>query len=318
MGTAKRERQKVNRQARLQEMARDARRAKTKRLGLRWGVVVVAGIALLFGLVWLTGGDDKDSSATSTVASTTPVDESTIPPATPGGPTQYFPFTYGTGECAAADGSSTKPATLDAPQQCIDATKAYTATIETPDGNVVIDLDAAKVPGTVNSFVNLARFHWFDGTKVFRADASIDIVQLGASSNTDPTPYRIPDEANGFTYQSGDVVMARNALPNSGGNQFFIAGGPNVSSLDLDGRYVTFGRVTEGLDLIEKWITYADPTNPMGITTPVPVTRITITEADAPPTTESSTATSSTTSSTDATSTTAPSTESSTTTSSNS
>ena len=65
MGTAKRERQKANRQLRLQELAQQARREKTRRVGLRIGLVVAAVVALVGIAVWL-GGDDSDETATTT------------------------------------------------------------------------------------------------------------------------------------------------------------------------------------------------------------------------------------------------------------
>ena len=277
MGTAKRERQKANRQQRLEEMARQARKDKTKRLGLRWGLVIVGAFVLLFGLVWLTKDDNKDTTASS---SSIDLSSTSVPAA--GGAANLVPFTYGTGECAAADGSSTKPDKLDAPKQCIDPAKGYQATFDTNEGKVVVELNAAQLPGTVNNFVNLARYHYYDNTKIFRADSSIDIVQGGGSSPSDPGPYTIPDEGTGFSYQTGDLVMARSQGLNSGGAQYFIAGGPKVANLNGQGTYVVFGHVTEGLDLVTKWIGYADPANPMGIKTPVTVNTITITETDAP------------------------------------
>jgi len=65
VGTAKRERQKANRQLRLQELAQQARREKTRRVGLRIGLVVAAVVALVGIAVWL-GGDDSDETATTT------------------------------------------------------------------------------------------------------------------------------------------------------------------------------------------------------------------------------------------------------------
>lgn len=289
MGTVKRERQKANRQQRLEDLARQARKDKTKRLGLRWGLVIVGGFILLFGLVWLTGDDDKTASSTTAAASTTIDSSSTVPPVA-GGPANLVEFTYGTGECANPDGSSTKPDKLEAPKLCIDPAKGYQATFDTSEGKVVAELNAAQLPGTVNSFVNLARFHYYDNTKIFRADSSIDIVQGGGSSPSDPSPYTIPDEGTGFSYQAGDLVMARTQAPNSAGAQYFIAGGPNVANLNGQGTYVVFGHVTEGLELVTKWVGYADPSNPMGIKTPITVNKITITETDAPTSTTSTAA----------------------------
>ncbi len=74
MGTAKRERQKANRQLRLQELAQQARREKSKRVGLRIGLVVAAVVALVGIAVWL-GGDDSGQTATTTTTTTVAASE---------------------------------------------------------------------------------------------------------------------------------------------------------------------------------------------------------------------------------------------------
>ncbi len=73
MGTAKRERQKANRQQRLQDLAKQARKQKSKRMGLRIGSVVLA-VVVIVGLINFLGGDDDESATptSSTTASTVP------------------------------------------------------------------------------------------------------------------------------------------------------------------------------------------------------------------------------------------------------
>ena len=51
---------------------------------------------------------------------------------------------------------------------CIDVTHRYTATIDTSEGTMVVALDAIKAPRTVNSFVFLARYHYYDGLTFHR------------------------------------------------------------------------------------------------------------------------------------------------------
>ena len=56
------------------------------------------------------------------------------------------------------DGTSVKQSTFtQAFKQCIDPSKSYTATFDTSEGKIVVDLDTANVPGTVNNFVSLAQ-----------------------------------------------------------------------------------------------------------------------------------------------------------------
>ena len=139
----------------------------------------------------------------------------------------------------------------DAPALCIDPEASYTATFVTSMGDIVVDLDTAEVPGTVNNFVTLARYGYYDDTLIFRADPSIDIIQGGGLTNSDSPGYNIPDEADGFTYEAGQLVMARTAQPDSAGGQWFFVGGPNAAALDAQGTYVVFGDVTEGLDIVQ-------------------------------------------------------------------
>jgi peptidylprolyl isomerase/peptidyl-prolyl cis-trans isomerase B (cyclophilin B) len=246
VGTVKRERQKINRQQRLEELQRQQRRQRTKRRVLTWGALIILGGAALYVISLLVSrGDDEPTTSSTTVPA----------------PAE---FTFGNGPCANADGSSPVTKTFtEAPKLCIDPAKSYTATFDTSQGEVVVALDTTRTPGTVNNFVNLARFHYYDGSKIFRTDPSIDIIQGGGQTNSDSPGYTIPDEGGvfdfsrtdgpqgPFTYAEGDLVMARTAQPNSAGGQFFFGAGPNVANLDAQGTYVTFGNVTEGLDVVK-------------------------------------------------------------------
>ncbi len=70
MGTVKRERQKANRQLRLEELAKQARKTKTKRLGLRIGLLVGA-VVVVVGAISLFGGDDKAATPATTTTAVT-------------------------------------------------------------------------------------------------------------------------------------------------------------------------------------------------------------------------------------------------------
>jgi peptidylprolyl isomerase len=100
VGTAKRERQKANRQIRLQELAKDARKEKSKRMALRVSLLVVAFISIV-AAVWFFSGDDQSSvtPATTTTAaaadagSTTTVDPNAPTTTTPPKPEVVIPAT---------------------------------------------------------------------------------------------------------------------------------------------------------------------------------------------------------------------------------
>ena len=132
---------------------------------------------------------------------------------------------------------------------CIDAKKSYTATFDTSEGAIEIALNTKKTPKTVNNFVTLSRYKYYDGSFIFRTDPSIDIIQGGGESNTDDPGYTIEDEGNGYKYTEGDIVMARTGETNSAGGQFFIVTGPKASFLDDQGTYVVFGKISKGLDV---------------------------------------------------------------------
>lgn len=195
-----------------------------------------------------------------------------------------------TGEtpCPAADGSSERTTQFAmAPPMCIDPAKTYVATFDTTAGVIRVRLDASTMPGTTNNFVVLSRYHYYDGTAIFRSDPSIDILQGGSphtNSASDPGPgYTIPDEGGPFTYLPGQLVMARTQQPNSSGAQFFITTGPNVSALDSQGTYLLFGEIIEGLDVAQAIMgTHVDdPTSQLGgaPNPPVIVNTVTIEEA---------------------------------------
>lgn len=262
-----------------------AKRKKAKNTGLKVGAAIVGLVAVAVLLALTVGKDDDDDVAapgTEVPVDTTAAPDTTVAPE-PGEPS-LIPFTYGEGECPAADGSSPVTKTFDAaPQLCIDPAKAYTATFDTTEGEIVVALDTARTPGTVNNFVTLSRWGYYDETIIFRTDPSIDIIQGGGTTNTDNPGYEIPDEGTGFTYTEGDLVMARTGAPNSAGGQFFFATGPLVSLLDGQGTYVTFGRTVEGLDVLKTIIGLheAQPDNPLGgaPSREVKINSVTITEA---------------------------------------
>lgn len=242
MGTTKRQRQKEGRLARLEAARAAQRRAQVRRRIVTVVVAVLAFVGLAFAFTAIFSDDGEEVTTTDTTATTPTTDQGE--------------FTYGTGECPPEGGADEPRLEFeDAPRQCIDPEKSYTAVFETSEGTVEVALDTERTPGTANNFVALARWGYYDGTTIFRTDESIDIIQGGSphtNDNTDPGPgYSIPDEGGAFTYEPGDLVMARSAAPDSASAQFFFVAGPDASALDAQGTYVTFGRVTEGLEVVE-------------------------------------------------------------------
>ena len=151
-------------------------------------------------------------------------------------------------ECPAPDGSSEQRREFDAyPPTCIDVAKTYHAEIETNHGTLVVELDDEQAPVTVNNFVVLARYDYFDDTECHRAIPGF-MVQCGdpTATGTGGPGYAFGDELpEAGEYQIGSLAMA-NSGPGTNGSQFFIITGPQGEALPPN--YSLFGQVTEGLD----------------------------------------------------------------------
>jgi cyclophilin family peptidyl-prolyl cis-trans isomerase len=149
-----------------------------------------------------------------------------------------------------ADGSSPQQRKFDQePPMVIDTTKRYTATMVTSHGTMVIALDPLAAPKTVNSFVFLARYHYYDGI-IFHRIIPGFVLQGGDPTGTGSggPGYRFDDElpAPG-RYQVGSLAMA-NAGPNTNGSQFFIISGPD--GVRLPPQYALFGAVVSGGEVV--------------------------------------------------------------------
>ena len=153
-------------------------------------------------------------------------------------------------ECPAADGSSPKRQRFDGPPpMCIDPAKRYSAEMVTNKGTMQIELDPLAAPKTVNNFVFLARYHYFDGITFHRVIPGF-VLQGGDPNGTGTggPGYKFADELpKPGRYELGSLAMA-NAGPNTNGSQFFIISGP--SGMQLPPKYSLFGKVVSGLDVV--------------------------------------------------------------------
>jgi cyclophilin family peptidyl-prolyl cis-trans isomerase len=258
VGTDKRARQKELRSSRLEQAkrqkAREDRRRRILRIG---GVLAVVGI--IVGLLAVFGsGDDQDvesaeaTTTTATPEATTTTLEGGLTPAELTGPGPGASI-VGETPCPKADGSSERTTSFEKPPpMCIDTSKTYLARFETTKGNIVVTLDAKNAPKTVNNFVVLARYHFYDGSPFFRLIKDF-AAQFGdpseRPSNRAQFGYTIPDElpAEG-SYRVGSLAMANTGQPNTGGAQaFFILGEQGAS---LPPQYALLGQTTEGLETL--------------------------------------------------------------------
>lgn len=152
----------------------------------------------------------------------------------------------------AADGSSERRTKFPGPMpMTVDADKSYQATISTSMGDMVAYLHPGKAPKTVNNFVNLARYHYYDGL-VFHRVINGFMIQGGCpeGSGRGGPGYRFEDELPAAgAYEIGSLAMA-NAGPNTNGSQFFIVSGP--SGVGLPPQYSLFGKLISGLDVLDE------------------------------------------------------------------
>jgi cyclophilin family peptidyl-prolyl cis-trans isomerase len=155
-----------------------------------------------------------------------------------------------TPEPPAADGSSEPRQKFEGPPpMVIDPAKRYTAEMVTSKGTMKLALDPLAAPKTVNNFVFLARYHYFDGI-VFHRIIPGFVLQGGDPEGTGRggPGYRFEDELpQAGRYELGSLAMA-NAGPDTNGSQFFIISGP--SGVRLPPQYSLFGKVVAGVDVI--------------------------------------------------------------------
>jgi peptidyl-prolyl cis-trans isomerase B (cyclophilin B) len=133
-------------------------------------------------------------------------------------------------------------------EQVIDPARRYQATITTDRGDIVIDLDPARAPATVNNFVFLAREGFYDGLTFHRVVDDF-VIQGGCpegSGRGDPG-YRFDDEPVIGEYDAGAVAMA-NSGTNTNGSQFFICTVDDRRKLARS--YNLFGQVVSGMDVV--------------------------------------------------------------------
>ena len=138
------------------------------------------------------------------------------------------------------------------PEMSIDQNKSYTAVIQTSMGDLTVEFFSDTAPVTVNNFVSLSNDGYYDNI-IFHRVISGFMIQGGDPSGTGHGEYgKFPgytfeDELNNQQpYEKGILAMA-NAGPNTNGSQFFIM----HVDYPLPYQYTIFGKVTDGLDVID-------------------------------------------------------------------
>ena len=124
------------------------------------------------------------------------------------------------------------------------------ATLHTSEGPVELELHSDDAPKTVDNFVKLAEDGFYEGV-IFHRVIPDFMIQGGdpTGTGTGGPGYQFEDEINEHPVERGALAMA-NAGPNTNGSQFFIV---TVDSAPwLDGKHTVFGRVTSGMDVVDR------------------------------------------------------------------
>ncbi|MDA8392004.1 MAG: peptidylprolyl isomerase [Actinomycetota bacterium] len=242
MPTTKRERQRAGRQARQAALQKAAKRRALRRQIIIGVVVVLIGLGVVYLLS--RGGGKKKPAGTATKASTAHTTA-----ASPAG-------------CPSPTGSSPRRTTFPSaqPPMCINPAKAYSAMVKTDVGSFTIKLDAKASPKTVNAFVYLARYHFYDGLPFHRVIPGF-VVQGGdpnppANATTAPSGPQGPgfvvqgEVPHAGAYHLGTVAMAKTGSQPAGAveSQFFVVTGSQGTSLPP--LYSVLGQVTSGMSVV--------------------------------------------------------------------
>jgi cyclophilin family peptidyl-prolyl cis-trans isomerase len=156
--------------------------------------------------------------------------------------------------------------------------------LKTSMGDIVVELDAAKAPNTVENFLGYVKAGHYAGTIFHRVINGFMIQGGGFNAKMTEKPVKAPikiESQNGLSNLRGSLAMARTSDPNSATAQFYINVVDNVM-LDYPGRdghgYTVFGRVVEGMEVVDA--IKAAPTANSGMFQNVPLTPIVIERAE--------------------------------------
>jgi cyclophilin family peptidyl-prolyl cis-trans isomerase len=230
---SKRERQRLNREARREHEEKLAKRRRSMRSARRIGILG-APVVIVFIVLSVTSGGGSGSAGAVT--------------------------------CKRVKTPPPKTVHLAAPSLGISAAVPYQASIQTTCGTIQVSLDAQQYPKAVNNFVFLANQGFYDNLAFVRAVPGF-VVQAGSpdqsnqTANTGPG-YSVPAEKPTTrpgqpTYPVGTLAFAKSGAEPAGSadSQFFIVTGSKGANLSPD--YAVIGRVTAGLAVAKKIESFA-------------------------------------------------------------
>jgi peptidyl-prolyl cis-trans isomerase B (cyclophilin B) len=266
---AREKRRNAKRQSVLDQRATESRRNKQV-LGIVLAMVVVIG-----GFVGLTLALNKDDTAGSAKAG---AQSSQTPPV----------LAKPVAGCVPAPKVPTAKRSGTLPDKKTAAGKTFIATVSTNCGDVTMELDGAKAPQTVASFLSLARSGYWDDSPCHRLTTSgIFVLQCGDPTGTGGgTPgygYGVENAPPDFTFPKGSLAMARTSDPKSNGGQFFIV--YKETTLNDPTGYSIFGKITSGMDIVDRvaaaGATAADANQNTAPLQPISILAVNVTEKKA-------------------------------------
>ncbi len=178
-----------------------------------------------------------------------------------------FPMTV-----TAGDGSN-----LNTTNFTIPLTNQPQVTMVTSLGTIVMELNPAKAPVSVDNFLNYVESSFYVNTIFHRVESNF-VIQGGGFTSALTQPATMPaiklEAGNGLSNLRGTVAMARTNVLDSATSQFFVNVVDNAALDTSNGGYAVFGKVVQGLDVVDR--IRAVPVSTQGGLTNVPVTPITI------------------------------------------
>lgn len=232
----------------------EAQQRSRRRWQLTAGAAGVALVALVGYGVWLWAGQESPDPALTASADASPTAQTTATP---------DPVATSTNDPIVTEegwGASSTP-----PPSSLAEDRTWTVTLETNQGDIVLELDGEAAPQAVSSFLALAGDDYFDSSECHRLTTSgIYVLQCGDPLGTGQggPSYRfgpIENAPSDDQYPAGTLAMARvsasavgaEAAANSMGSQFFIVYEDSQIPSDEAGGYSVFGRVVEGLGIVD-------------------------------------------------------------------
>ncbi|TXR57364.1 peptidylprolyl isomerase [Quadrisphaera setariae] len=228
-------------QRRQAAKAAERRRRRNTAIAAAIVVVVVAGIAVLAFTQLNRSSTPQaagDAPTSSSASASLPADACPAPTSSP--------------SVTPTEGST-------APDASVAEGRAWTGTITTSCGPIGIELEGAQAPKAVASFVTLAEKGFFNGTPCHRlVTAGIYVLQCGDPTGTGTggpgyTFGPVENAPSDNVYPAGTIAMARQGgNGDSQGSQFFLVYKDSTIPSDSAGGYTVFGRITSGLDVVER------------------------------------------------------------------